>query len=189
MRRNDFEAIVRFDIEALRRFLRDENNAKKLNLNALCIVGAEMGAIAAARWTALDWSAPPLPVGKQGQDVKAMVLISPPWTYQSIPMAPALNHELVRSNVSLLVLAGARNSDAVRNARRTINAVERFHNEPADPAQEEVISLTWDTTLQGTQLLAAAELKVDEPILQFIKRRVAEQAFPWSPRIALVSSQ
>ena len=62
------------DMEAVRKFLVDKNDAGELNLNKLCLVGSGMGASVAANWAVQDWSAPPLAVGKQGQDVKALVL-------------------------------------------------------------------------------------------------------------------
>jgi pimeloyl-ACP methyl ester carboxylesterase len=62
-------AMSTLDMEALRNFLVDKNDDGELNLNKLCIVGSGMGASVAVNWAAKDWAAPPLAVGKQGQDV------------------------------------------------------------------------------------------------------------------------
>jgi pimeloyl-ACP methyl ester carboxylesterase len=185
MKRGDFEAMVRFDVETLRRFLREKNNARELNLNSLCIIGAEMGALVAAIWTANDWSAPPLPGGKQGQDVKALVLLSPPWTFQSIPIRQGLGHPLVRTSVSGLIMAGGRGIDAARDARRVYNDLESYHPRRENPADDDLFFVTQDTSLQGTQLLTAPDLDAAAPILEFIKRRVADPSYPWSARISL----
>ena len=63
-------AMSTLDMEAIRDFLVDKNDAGELNLNKLCMVGSGMGASVAVNWAANDWAAPPLAVGKQGQDVK-----------------------------------------------------------------------------------------------------------------------
>ncbi len=59
------------DLEACKSFLMDKNNAGELNINKLCVVGVEMGAVVAVDWAAWDWHWPRLATGKQGQDVKA----------------------------------------------------------------------------------------------------------------------
>ena len=82
--KEDYIAMAAFDMEAVRRFLVDKNDAGELNLNKLSLVGSGMGATVAANWAVQDWSAPPLAVGKQGQDVKALVLVSPQWKYRGI---------------------------------------------------------------------------------------------------------
>ena len=66
-----------YDVLACKKFLMERNNAGELNIEQLCIVGAEFGSILAVRFAAYDWSLPDLPAYKQGKDVKALVLLSP----------------------------------------------------------------------------------------------------------------
>ncbi len=73
--KEDLIAMATNDMDAVRSFLVDKNDAGELNLNKLCLVGSGMGASVAANWALTDWSYPPLAVGKQGQDVKAVVFI------------------------------------------------------------------------------------------------------------------
>ncbi len=78
-RANDYTNMAKYDMGALRSFLVKRNNAGELNLNKLVIVGSEMGAAVAMVWAAYDWTIPNYEHAgiKQGQDVKALVLISP----------------------------------------------------------------------------------------------------------------
>ena len=79
------------DVEMCKAFLMEKNNNKELNIDKLCLVGAEMGAVVAVDWAARDWSWPILPGRKQGQDVKALVLLSPEWSFKGMTIGPAIN--------------------------------------------------------------------------------------------------
>ena len=70
LRAGDIELMVNQDMEAIKRFLKKKNNQQQLNIEKLCVVGAEMGATVAINWAATDWMYEKLPTGKQGQDVK-----------------------------------------------------------------------------------------------------------------------
>ncbi|MFP6619595.1 MAG: alpha/beta fold hydrolase [Pirellulaceae bacterium] len=74
MTKLDMLAMV-LDLEACKSFLKKQNNAGLLNLEQLCLVGSDLGALLALEWSVRDWNAPSLPSLKQGQDVKALVLI------------------------------------------------------------------------------------------------------------------
>lgn len=184
LRRADFAAMVLQDMEAVRKFLLAENNDGKLNLNKLVIVGAGMGATIGLNWAARDWSAPPLATGKQGQDVKAIALISPQWSFRGLPIAQAINHPLLSSRVSLFVTFGKRDSGFERDGERIFKIAERAHP-PYDPTQgkdkQEVFLFPWDTNQQGGELLLRHE-DVGIAIREFIEDRVVKQDFPWTER-------
>ncbi len=149
------------DMEALKDFLREENNSGNLNIEKLCVVGAEMGASVALTWTQLDWSRPPVGIHKLGQDVKALVLISPEWSTPGLPMKPVLTKSNasfpltdpllisaakkgaitfkypqamdLRREVSVLIVAGSKgNPRAVRDARRLHTMLKRYHPDPPE---------------------------------------------------------
>ena len=98
--RKELAAMVQFDMAAARKFLVTKNDAGQLNLNRLSIVGAGLGASVATNFAALDWSYPPLAVGKQGQDVKALVLVSPRWSYKGLILQNALRQPGVQRKVA-----------------------------------------------------------------------------------------
>ena len=80
------------DIEACKRFLLERNNAEELNIELLCVVGAEFGATLAVNWAVMDWSWPQLPAYKQGRDVKSLVLLSPVQAFKGVTLNDALKH-------------------------------------------------------------------------------------------------
>lgn len=183
---DDFAAMVRQDLEAVKRFLIDENNAGRLNIERLGVVGVEMGAEIAVDWAALDWSWPMLATGKQGQDVKALVLISPQWSFQGLKISDAVAQPSVRSKLSVLIVAGRRDSRLLREAKRLHNALARFHPAPPSGEANEKQTLwlkTPATSLQGTQLLNEKSMQVEDMIRAFVELRLVNKPFAWSMRM------
>lgn len=174
MPRNEFINMVGFDLPALKDFLIQKNNAEELNVEKLCLVGAEMGASVALNWTYLDWIRPPEGNKKQGQDVKALVLISPEWSTVGLSPRTALtgprlttmlydpqlqkvfkepekrNFELpveldFRKEVSVYVVTGKGNSKAVSEARRLHKMLKPFHPDPPAAREAEERDLFYQT--------------------------------------------
>jgi pimeloyl-ACP methyl ester carboxylesterase len=184
LRPEDYAAMG-LDMEVLKKFLVAKNNAGELNIEKLCLVGVEMGALVAVNWAAQDWDWPVLAIGKQGQDVKALVLISPEWTFKGLRMQEAIAHPNVRSDLSIMIIAGKGNSKSLHEAKRLHNALERYHPmPPADEAVDKQMLWMWSpqTSLQGTRLLNEKTLRVDETILKFIDLRLVKKQMPWSDR-------
>ena len=122
MSRKDAEAIVAMDLEKAKGFLKDENNDGYLNLNALVVIGIGEGCVLGNLWAARDWGFPSLGSVKQGQDVKAIVMISPEKQVKGLPIEPALND----NNLLLLptlIMAGAGSLEA-GEARRMASRLE-----------------------------------------------------------------
>lgn len=185
LRQGDFEDMVRFDMEAVRSFLVDKNDARELNLNKLALVGSGMGANVAALWAANDWDAPPLAVRKQGQDVKALALISPAWNFRGLALNDALRQPDVRQRLALLIAFGEESRDAARDAGNVIRNVEKFHPEPPpDQAKEKKDLFVYElpAALQGTELLSKASFALPPKIDEFLWRRVDTKSFPWIGR-------
>ncbi len=107
-------AMASLDMEAVRNFLVDRNDAGELNLNKLCLVGSGMGASVAVNWALQDWTAPPLAIGKQGQDVKGIVLISPRWSYNGLSMQNPMKFAPLKQNVAWLLICGRKSRNSTR---------------------------------------------------------------------------
>jgi pimeloyl-ACP methyl ester carboxylesterase len=179
----DFQAMVALDMEAVRSFLVEQNDTGMLNLNKLCIVGSGMGANVAVLWAARDWAAPPLPVRKQGQDVKALVLISPRWRDRGLILRDAFKFPPIQRQLSVLLAYGAADRAVAEDGENIEKILARFHPEPpADQVQERKDFFVYkpETQLQGTKLLK--EFGLGPRIASFIEARLGSKDFPYLQR-------
>lgn len=188
--KKEFQAMIKFDLEAVKKFLMTKHNDEELNIDALTVVGADMGALLAMYWTAQDWSWPPLAGIKQGQDVKAVALLSTPTSFKGInPQVPLKQMDL-RDHVSLLMLYGGDDQKTTASTTRLYNSVKRHRKQVFDSKEEKIAKqdlflVGLETSLQGADLLSESELPTPRYIAQFIDGRVRkpmEDKFPWKPR-------
>jgi pimeloyl-ACP methyl ester carboxylesterase len=188
--------LMTVDIERAKKFLREENNEGRCNIDLLCVVASDFGAIVAAEWAIIDWSWPMLASGKQGQDVKGLVFLSPPATQQAKPM-PKLATSNIRA-INYMILVGNADPKALGDAKaRLYNTLERFHFKvdeslPKEKQIEERLKnqslflVEFDTKLQGAKLLTDNNLAgaVALNIARFIQLRMVAKAdeYPWAMR-------
>lgn len=187
MRPDEYPLMVTNDLEAVKQDLVKRNNNAELNINKLTVVGAEMGAIVGMLWTIVDWSPPVLTTGKQGQDVIAVAMISPPFVFKTLNMSalsqPYPPQLAVRKQVSIYIAVGKGDSKAVRSADRLLNLFEPFHKAAAsDPMSRDLFFESLNTKLQGAALLDEKTLDLKKHIAEFIQLRAAEQSHPWAER-------
>lgn len=191
MPREQFERMIQFDMEKLKQYLMSLNNKGELNIEKLCVIGAEMGAVIAARWAAQDWNWPRLATGKQGQDVKALILISPIPQIKGLKIDPALDHWAVRSELSISLIVGEDDRRAFSYTKRIHNRLRRYHRDPPEDEVADKKDLFMDafpTSLQGTKLLGetltvdGSEVSVNQLITTFIDWRLVNQTYPWKER-------
>lgn len=190
LRPGDFADMVRFDVETVKQYLRQRNNEGKLNIDRLCLVGAEMGAAVALNYAALDWNVPDLLTGKQGKDVKALVLISPDRNFKGLATMQALDDPNVQTQISVMIVAGNKGSSkAVESAKQIHKKFERFHPPPAEGEAKEkkdLFLISPATSLQGTPLLTEKSLDLPQKIAQFINLRLMASkksaTWPWALR-------
>jgi len=173
------------DVEAVKRFLMARNNAGELNIDKLCIVGAEMGALVAANWAVTDWEWEPLAVGKQGQDVKAIVMLSPPEKFKSLQMAKPLSHPAVRSRLSFYIAVGKGKASALHDATKIHTSLKKHHPDPARTGDQDLyFDDRFNTQLQGTKLLGKefSDYHLAANIVEFFQARAGKQPYVWKDR-------
>jgi pimeloyl-ACP methyl ester carboxylesterase len=188
----EFTAMV-LDVQAAKNFLTERHKEGKLNIEKLCLVGAELGALVAQNFALYDWTRPVVPnvLYKDGQDVRGLILLTPIRQHGGLTAATAMRNPQVRSGVvSKFIIAGSKDTKNLEVANSLHDSVVRYHTKlPADAprevkaAKKDLFFGTPDTSLQGTKLLGKA-LKVDGDIKDFIKYRLVDKSaeIPWRER-------
>jgi len=181
----DYQNMVRFDMEAVRHFLRKKNDAEELNLNKLCLLGSGMGASVATAYAAYDWSVPPLARIKQGQDVKALILASPRRSFGGLSLIKAIKHPAVRQRLSIMLVYGARDSAAAKDAKNIYKLLSKYHKSPPDQPREkrDLVIFPQPTSLKGTRLLTDPSFAMLPKLDIFLENRLSQQDFEWSKRV------
>ena len=176
-----FSRMVTEDMKAVKDFLWERNNAGELNIDKLCVVGADMGASVAldfALFDAVGYQYRTVYYGplKLGRFVKALVLISPEWSFRGLPLRQATANAAVQSDIAMLILAGKRDSKAMSEAKRIHDVFERFHPTPTGDNKLDKQTLFLgglDTSLQGTKLLDP-RFNVTGLVADFLNRRLTK---------------
>ena len=144
-----------------------------------------MGAVVAANWAIADWNWPPLAIGKQGQDVKALVLLSPPEKFKSLRMLEPLTDRAVRSAISFTLPCGNQDPTALHEASKIKNTLKKFHPPPVNADEQDLyFDHRIPTKLQGTKLLGKEfkDFGLSANIAEFIDVRAAKQPYVWHDR-------
>ena len=181
MNRRDVEAIVAYDLEKAKAFLKEENDEERLNLNSLVVIGVREGCVMAARWAQRDWSFPSVGSVKQGQDVKALVFISPEKQIKGIGIDPAVNQPTIFS-LPIMIVAGGNSPEAAeakRLGKRLESQKRRIGQGEASGFEMKLLR----TNLGGPSLVNEVG-PVIPGIVSFIKNNVdiANEANEWIKR-------
>lgn len=181
----DFAAMIAADLEEAKRFLMRKHNAKQLNIEKLVVIGAgAMGSVVALNWVHQDWSWKQTPFLKQGQDVKALVLLSPANNFKTLKTAQVFAHPYIAGKLSIMLVGGRSESDI----KQLYNKFKAKHAPVPEDEKERVkhqdlFYFLEDTDLRGAGLLGP-ELQVSRNILQFIDLRIVQKSddFTWQSR-------
>jgi len=183
LKQGDYNAMFEFDMEAVKEFIKEEHQAGNLNMNKMGIVGPEMGASIAAFYAALDWAKAPYEDAQpgfqtpRGQDVRALVLISPENSYHGLTLAkvaPELKDP--EKQIAILVCAG---SDA-RDKAQSEKVYDMFLQPPAQN-KKRMHYRPYPAKLSGTDLLGK-KLGIEEDMLVFFGEHLKKIDSPWRDR-------
>ena len=168
----------------------EKNDEEELNLNALCVVGAGEGGLIALNWSVFDWNFASTATLKQGQDVKAIGLLSPAYSFKGITVKDALIHPVVGKQLSIFLAVGKKDAKSITDAKRIHQTLAGFHPKPGPAseerrAEEDFYYFEKDTNLAGTDLLEKT-LKTPRDFADFLTRRIAahldDDNFEWVDR-------
>ena len=178
---SQFSRMVMQDMQAVKEFLWKRNNAGELNIDKLCIVGADMGAsvaldFALADAVAQDRNPVRQPNYQLGRFVKALVLISPERTFRGLPIRQALAYPAIQRDIAFLILVGRQDSKALEEAERIHSQLKTWRPEPTgrDKTDRQTLFFgKFKTRLQGAQLLDP-KFNVEGLVADFVNRRLVQ---------------
>lgn len=179
----DYEAMIEFDMEAVKKFIYEEHQAENLNMNRLGIVGPEMGASIAAGFAVNDWLKEPHSDGQpgfqtpRGQDVRALVLISPQSSFHGLPMPKAIN--VIRNpNYKIGFLFAACKNDP-EDKGQTKKLYEQTGAQGGK--DERIFFLEYPGKLRGTDLIGQ-RLGLEKKMRTFFDETLMKIDAPWRDR-------
>jgi pimeloyl-ACP methyl ester carboxylesterase len=180
----DYQAMAALDLEAVKRFLLDEHEKGQLNVNKLAIVAADFSTAVALAYFEIDWSKEPYddaPVPAQrtprGQDVRALVLLSPDTSVPGlVATTPAQRIRGLRGFVSVMIGVGSKDADGKAAAKRLADLIS-----PRQEATPYLFLEEYDTKLRGTDLLNK-NLKVEAHMFKFLDEYVKKAPGEWRTR-------
>jgi len=182
---------LRGEIEAVRNWIKQKSDGGAVDIDRLCVVGCGLGGTLASMWTAADWNWPPTTAGPQGQQVRALVVISPVWATKGISMSVPLTNEGLQRVIPIMVVAGKSDRDAVRlfDQLKRFRPDEWFQQRAAlspekatekakdleDPAEGTAFFIQIDTSLTADKLANDPALNVADQIKTFLALALARK--------------
>ena len=181
MSKRDVENIIKYDLEESKQFLKKENNEGLLNLNAMVVIGVQEGCVMAAHWTVRDWRFPSVGSVKQGQDVKALVMISPEKVLKGVPLDSTLSDSnLLRLPI---MLVGGETSPEAEETQRIYKRIEIVKKKLSRGVAQGLELKTVKSSLSGHALVNQSP-DVIPAIVKFVTENVtvSEEENPWVER-------
>lgn len=154
LKARDYQNIVNFDLEAVKKFLFDEHQKQSLNMAKLAIVAADALTPVAAEYALLDWSkkpyednAVPALQTPRGQDVKCLVLLTPDTSTPGMPMS-AIGAKLRQLPIAVLLAVGTKDTANLSTANKLFEQLV-----PKKQEAETVFLQKYEGKFKGTDLL------------------------------------
>jgi len=181
------QATVQGEIEAVRNWIKQKSDTGEINIDRLCVIGCGLGATLGSMWTAADWNWPPTTSGPQGQQVRALALISPVWASKGISMSLPMKSDAIQHKVSIMVLSGKGDRDAIRLFdqlkryrpdawfQQRVEPPSKNGRNPVAANDATVFFIETDSSLKGHDLANDPSLNVADKIKVFINLALARK--------------
>jgi dienelactone hydrolase len=188
----EFQAMLQLDLEAVKKFIFEEHQAGRLNMNKMGIVGAEMSASLAAAYTSLDWAKEPYDDGQpgfqtpRGQDIRAVVLISPDENYHGsgLKLGPVLQSMRDPDKLISVLVCSGNDPKEVAHSNKVFDILN-----PLTPGSKEkerlnsgrMFQTVLPARLTGTNLLGN-NLEIEPLIVNFFDKHLKTINVGWRNR-------
>ncbi|QDU78645.1 hypothetical protein Pla110_03490 [Polystyrenella longa] len=189
MRPADYADVLRYDLEAVKLFLFEEHQQKNLNMAKLAIIAPESLAPVAMGFTVRDWKKVPYRDAAtldsrtpRGQDVKALVVISPEVNLPGISGKSALL-QLRRPFYDVAIMTVAGDNDKTGKESSDLIYTYLTGNKESDKDDmrmfyKKIYPKYGD---RGTELISRNQQMATD-ILEFLNSHVLKKSIPWQDR-------
>ncbi len=172
----DYRKMVELDLEAVKQFIQTQHQAKKLNMRKLGIVAAGSSVGVAAAFADTDWNKEPYDDAPsmdmktpRGQDVRALVFLSPPARVKGISLAEAVTD--IRNpdwNIAFLILYGKAN----RTDKKDAEALHKRLMGTSKTSGDRMYLVPVNVPSHGTDLLGLRDIDTEGAICKFFKKHL-----------------
>jgi hypothetical protein len=182
----DYELMAANDLVAVKEFIFQEHQQQQLNMNKMAIIAAGPSAPVAAAFAVNDWALPPYddaPVIEnrtpRGQDVRALVLLSPDTGAGRLSTARTINVlKDPQLGVALLVVVGQADTMDKGQAKKVFELMEKGQRR----GEQRVYMLSPNLKDRGLGLVGKLPDQVENPILKFLEMHVKQLNSEWRDR-------
>lgn len=183
------------DLESCKRFLMRKNNDGELNIDMLTVIAMGTTSIHAVRWSIADWDWPTVGGLKQGQDVKALVLVSPVKRFKSLSMTQDLKNSLMSGKgaapLPVFLTWGSRNDESAKEGKSIYNAMNKSRPEVDPDAKDDafwreksLFRVIYKSKESGSKLVDDQPDRIFDAIGLFFEKKVLayQEDFRWQNR-------
>ncbi|MFO0919653.1 MAG: alpha/beta hydrolase [Planctomycetaceae bacterium] len=186
LRAADYQAMVALDLEAVKNFIFEEHQKQRLNMAKMAIAGADFSTTVAVAFTNFDWrkepyddAAVPELQTPRGQDVKALILLSPEDHAPGLLVSQSLAQ---MKAVQFPVMIGYGKGDTFdKGAAKKVYELlvpKKLRNSP----EPYVYLMEYDVKLRGTDLLNRPDGKVELNMFNFLEQHLKSLNISWRDR-------
>ena len=184
LQNDDYLKMAAGDLKAVKDFIQTEHQAKNLNMAKMAIIGVGFSAPVATAFSQFDWEQKPhddSPIEAsrtpRGQDVKAIVLLSPEAAAGRLSLNKSLVY-LTRQNLAFLLIAGKADGADKGTAKNAFKAC----GGATKKTENRVYLFEPDMKDRGTDLLGKGNQAIEGTILKFLDLHLKQIAVPWADR-------
>lgn len=190
LKARDFQAMVQLDMKAVKQFIFSEHQKQMLNMNKTAIIGAGLGATVALKFAEFDWLQEPYndgPIGNQtprGQDVRALVLLTPDADVSGLPLPDAV--KVLRAPLfNVAIMFGVGNKD-----KQDKGQTKKLYDLAITPDKniDRMYLQEYNSTARGCGLLGR-NLPVEQNILKFLEAHLSSVQSEWRDRESRVGKK
>ena len=186
----DYIAMVELDLDAIKKFIYDEHQNRRLNMRKTAIVAADASTVLAVNFASLDWLQKPhddAPVlsakTPRGQDIQALVLLSPEESLSGLTASKPVHDVLRPAGVASILIYGDKNDSDSRVAEKLFT---QFGGDNQDKENQRIYKSGYNSKLRGVDLVkiqsAPNNPSPSDYILGFLRNHLKDVEVPWVNR-------